>query len=167
MKEVIKVLDRLSSICGKIGEIAIGICGLGILISMVFAIVPRMFFGFSFAWPEEVARYLMIWVAFVGASVALKRSELVSFEFFVSLFHGKRKHVANLISRVITLYFLVVFVIVGTQMLPSYMKSRATAVPITLFWPALGLFVGGVFMLIHTIDAGLHDILILAGKEET
>ena len=60
-----------------------------------------------------------------------------------------------------------VFVIVGTQMLPSYMKSRATAVPITLFWPALGLFVGGVFMLIHTIDAGLHDILILAGKEET
>lgn len=159
-------MDSLSGICGKIGEVAIGICGIGILVSMIFAIVPRLFFGFSFAWPEEVARYLMIWVAFVGSSVAMKRSELVSFEFFVSLFKGKRKYIAHLVSRAITLYFLVAFIWVGTQMLPSYMKSRAIGVPITLFWPALGLFVGGVFMLVHTLDGGLHDILALAGKEE-
>ncbi|MCI8660765.1 MAG: TRAP transporter small permease [Lachnospiraceae bacterium] len=149
----------------KIGEMIIGICGIGILISMIFAIIPRTLFGFSFAWPEETSRYLMIWVAFIGSSVAMKRCELVSFEFFVSMFHGKNKFAAALIARAITLYFLVIFLHVGVQMLPSYMKSKAVGLPITLFWPALGLFVGGIFMLVHTIDGGLHDILSLMGKE--
>lgn len=165
MKIFIQSVDFLSKACQKIGETVIGICGIGILVSMIFAIVPRTFFGFSYAWPEEVSRYLMIWVAFVGASVAMKRGELVSFEFFVSLCRGKRKYIANLIARAFTLYFLIFFIQVGIQMLPSYMKSKAVGVPITLFWPALGLFVGGLFMLVHTIDGGIHDILGLTGKE--
>lgn len=164
MDKFVKGMELLSGCCERIGEIAIGICGIGILISMLFAIVPRTFLGFSYAWPEELARYFMIWVAFVGASVALKRSELVSFEFFVSLFHGKNKYIASLIARAITFYFLVVFIRVGIQMLPSYMKSRAIGLPITLFWPALGLFIGGIFMLIHTVNGILHDILELKGK---
>lgn len=166
MKGLIHRLDLLSEFCMKIGEVIIGICGIGILISMLFAIVPRTFFGFSFAWPEETSRYLMIWVAFIGSSVAMKRCELVSFEFFVSMFHGKNKRGATLIARIITLYFLVIFLNVGVQMLPSYMKSKAVGLPITLFWPALGLFVGGILMLVHTIDGGIHDILVLTGKEE-
>lgn len=166
MTRLVTAIDGISAICGRIGEIIIGICGLGILISMLFAIVPRSFLGFSYAWPEEVSRYLMIWVAFVGASVALKRSELVSFEFFVSLCRGKSKYMANLTARLITLYFLVIFIQVGTQMLPSYLKSKASGVPITLFWPALGLFVGGIFMLVHTVDGGIHDICGLMGKEK-
>lgn len=166
MKDLIHLLDSLSGFCMKIGEIIIGICGVGILISMIFAIVPRTLFGFSFAWPEETSRYLMIWVAFIGSSVAMKRCELVSFEFFVSMFRGKNKFAATLIARAITLYFLVIFLHVGIQMLPSYMKSKAVGLPITLFWPALGLFMGGIFMLVHTIDGGIHDVLGLMGKEE-
>lgn len=166
MKGLIKGLDYLSSTCRTLGETIVGICGIGILVSMIFAIIPRAFFGFSFAWPEETSRYLMIWVAFIGSSVAMKRCELVSFEFFVSMFHGKNKFIANLIAKAVTLYFLLVFINVGIQMLPSYMKSRASGLPITLFWPALGLFIGGIFMLIHTIDGGIHDVLGLIGKEE-
>lgn len=165
MMSLMAVTDRISEVCGKIGEVVIGICGIGILVSMMFAIVPRSLLGFSYAWPEEVSRYLMIWVAFVGASVALKRSELVSFEFFVSLCRGRYKYAASLIARMITLYFLVIFIQVGTQMLPSYLKSRASGVPITLFWPALGLFVGGIFMFVHTINGVIHDICGLTGKE--
>lgn len=166
MKKLVKGLGNLSRLCEKIGEIAIGICGIGILISMLFAIIPRTFLGFSYAWPEELSRYFMIWVAFIGASVAMKRSELVSFEFFISMFRGKSKYVVNLVIRAITIYFLIVFIRVGTQMLPSYMKSRAIGLPITLFWPALGLYIGGIFMTIHTVNAIVQDILKLSGKED-
>lgn len=166
MNKFVKGMELLSDLCERIGEIAIGICGIGILISMLFAIVPRTLLGFSYTWPEELSRYFMIWVAFVGASVALKRSELVSFEFFVSLFRGKNKYIASLIVRGITFYFLAVFLRVGVQMLPSYMKSKAVGLPITLFWPALGLFIGGIFMLVHTVNGILHDILELKGRGE-
>lgn len=43
MKGLIKGLDYLSSTCRTLGETIIGICGIGILVSMIFAIIPRAF----------------------------------------------------------------------------------------------------------------------------
>ena len=40
-----------------------------------------------------------------------------------------------------------------------------TTVPIQLIWPAAGVLLGGVFMVIHMISQVCHDILRLTGRE--
>jgi TRAP-type C4-dicarboxylate transport system permease small subunit len=46
---------------------------LAAMAALVFAnVVGRYLFGLSFAWAEEVARYLMIWAALLAAGLALR-----------------------------------------------------------------------------------------------
>jgi TRAP-type C4-dicarboxylate transport system permease small subunit len=37
----------------------------------------------SAAWTEEVARYLLIWIVFIGAGIGCRRRQLISLEFIV------------------------------------------------------------------------------------
>lgn len=39
---------------------------------VVVNVIARYTFGFSFSWVEEVTRYMMIWVCFLGAGPALR-----------------------------------------------------------------------------------------------
>ena len=69
----------------------------GMLLVVFFGVVNRIFFQFPMAWSEEVARYLLIWVVFLGGSLGIKRSIHISvdaliiivrpaFQKFISLF---------------------------------------------------------------------------------
>ena len=166
MKKVIRFFDALSNICDKVGIVIICITGFGILVSMLCGVFSRVFLEFAFIWPEETSRYLLIWTTFVGSSVALKRGELVRFEFILNLFKSKKsERIVELVGRFFLLAFLIAFLIIGTEAIPIYSKSRAVGLPITLIYPASGLFVGGSFMLIHTIDNILNDIAFLFKKE--
>ena len=44
----------------------------GVMVVLVFLnVVCRYIFNFSIIWAEEVSQYLMVWVAFLGAGLAL------------------------------------------------------------------------------------------------
>ena len=58
-----------------------------VLILMVLVVVLQVifrYFGNPLSWPEEVARWTMIWVTFAGASYAFKNGGLIRVEFFVN-----------------------------------------------------------------------------------
>ena len=51
-----------------------------LFIIVVAAIVARYGFGQAVSWTEEVPRYLLIWVSFLGAAVCVLKREHVGFE---------------------------------------------------------------------------------------
>ena len=49
--------------------------------ALVFTnVVTRYLFGFSLNWAEEASRYLMIWVAYLGAGLAMREGRHVAIE---------------------------------------------------------------------------------------
>lgn len=63
------------------------------LIVMVFIVVLQVvfrYFGKPLSWPEEVARWTMIWITFAGASHCFKNGGLIRVEFFVQKFFSKK-----------------------------------------------------------------------------
>lgn len=49
--------------------------------TLVFVnVVGRYLFGVSFAWAEEVSRYMMIWLAFLAAGLALREGAHIAVE---------------------------------------------------------------------------------------
>lgn len=76
-----------------------------VLILMVLVVVLQVifrYFSHPLSWPEEVARWTMIWVTFAGASYAFKNGGLIRVEFFVHKFFkpGAQK-VINIIDMVL------------------------------------------------------------------
>ena len=150
--------DWLSTMCAKLGKVIILVGGTGILLSMAIGVFSRALLPQAYVWPEEVSRYLLIWCTFIGGSVALHNKNLVRFEFIINLFKGKAYTVAEIVGHTLSLIFLVLFTRIGIDLIPYYLHSVGTTVPIQLIWPAAGVLLGGVFMV-------CHDVLRLTGRE--
>ena len=136
MTKICTFLDRVSNMINKAARVILLICGTGILFSMTCGIFSRSLLPRSFMWPEEVSRYLLIWVCFVGASVALHNRDLIRFEFIINLFKGKAYTAVELLGNVLSLIFLVFFTKIGIGLIPYYLKAMGTTVPIKMIWPA-------------------------------
>ena len=76
-----------------------------VLILMVIVVVLQVifrYFGNPLSWPEEVARWTMIWVTFAGASYAFKNGGLIRVEFFVNrYFKPGAQKIINIIDMVL------------------------------------------------------------------
>lgn len=76
---------------------------------VMFGVITRNFFNFSLSWVEELARYLTIWIAAMGAAIATKDGEHVYveaiFRFIPSKLHSYFKGFLGVVSVV----FLVIF----------------------------------------------------------
>ena len=83
-------MENLRQISGKLSllsEKAVYYTLVVMMIVMTLTVIVQVFlryvFSFSLSWSEEVARYLMIWVAFLGGSLALQKGLHIGVELFL------------------------------------------------------------------------------------
>lgn len=151
LKKVIGIMGFIDDQINTFAKWICFLCGAGIVICLGLQVTTRYIMHNALIWPEELARFLMIWVAFVGGSVAMKNKALVNFQFILNMFSLRIRKVLNLFINILILVFCIFFLHTGFHALSMYKNFIATGVKISLFWPASGLFVGGAFMLIHVI----------------
>ena len=117
----------------------------------------RYVLGMGIGWSDELARYINIWVALFGASIAFKYGDHVGIEFFRNFLPDKALRIFKFLVQVLVF----VFMIISEYYFYSYfMKSRALtpAMQIPYRWIQVSLFVGFAIMLVHLIRFILIDI---------
>jgi TRAP-type C4-dicarboxylate transport system permease small subunit len=144
------ILDTMSKIVKKFLGVLLGI----MLVSALVTVGTRYFFGKSFAWSEELIRYLIIWVSFLGAAVAYKEEGLVIFDMLVNAVHGKIKRNLLLFNNTVTLLFAsYVFVnSIKTIMMPSIAKQKSIGLQIPMSIPFLAVPLGLGLIVIFSIN---------------
>jgi len=70
----------ITHLCGIAMFIMVFCIGLGILNRFLFS---HSSLSFSMPWTEEVTRYLMTWVVFLGAAVATREDKLIGLQFII------------------------------------------------------------------------------------
>lgn len=79
---------------------------------MVFVVVIQVIFRYSghpLSWPEEVARWMMIWITFAGASYAFRNGGLIRVDYFVKKFFSAKlqKYIAISAMILMILFFAI------------------------------------------------------------
>lgn len=94
-------------------------------------VVSRYVFAHSLNWSEEIARYLMVWVTYIGAGLAMREGQHVAIE-FGQAFLPKQLHVwiRGLVALAI-LFFLVVLTVAGIQFSEFAWRQRTPVMQ----WP--------------------------------
>ena len=106
-----RILGRLKIIYQKPVELACGALMVAITAVVFLQVVSRYVFNYPFDWPEELARYLFVWVALLGAALALRRGAHFSIDALVkSLPAAWRRVVPLLIHTSLGIFTLVVSV---------------------------------------------------------
>jgi TRAP-type C4-dicarboxylate transport system permease small subunit len=77
----VEVID-LKLILKNLIEILAGICICSMCASVVVAVVDRFIIGYGLPWPEELARFLLIWSAFLSAASVTRRGQHYVVDFF-------------------------------------------------------------------------------------
>ncbi|NNF24989.1 MAG: TRAP transporter small permease [Rhodobacteraceae bacterium] len=161
----------------KIGR-AIGILAIGL---MVLAILIQVFFRYvlnnALPWPDEAARFMMLWLTGLMAPTAYRRGGFVAIDLAVRALPQRLGAIISLFLLVVALAVLLVALPIGWKEVTGFGGRFATAalyVPTALdfsewlrvprSWMMASLLVGVVLLIIVNIELMLRSIITLLGS---
>lgn len=133
-----------------------------VLLQVVGRYVP---FIKPFSWTEEIARWMLVWLSFLGASHIAKSSSYIRVDFFVNIMPQGVKKVVNTISKLVMLAFtgwfayksFIVFTTVSTHEV-----GPTTQLPMLLVRSSM--FIGMAITFLQMLSAG--GLMLLDPEEE-
>lgn len=134
---------------------------MGMLTILVMVVLLAVFFryvlGDSLPWSEEVARYLCVWVGFIGASVALNRRVHIGVEFFVDRLPPALKRRIKLAMEFVILGLLLFISYFGIELVFFQIPQRSSALLISMAWPYASVPAGTLLMIVQCLTLILED----------
>jgi TRAP-type C4-dicarboxylate transport system permease small subunit len=129
---------------------------------MTFIIFLQIFsrvIGRAFSWSEEVARYLMIWGAFIGASSIIRTWENIYVDCLIEKLFPKLKKVMYLLIKLIMLAFMIYVTYITLKVLPFIgFCQKAPALQVSMFWAYLGMIIGLILIVVQLLGIILNDL---------
>ena len=127
---------------------------MALMVALVFAnVVSRYLFNRSFIWAEELSQYLMVWVTFLGAGLALRQGRHVAVEMLQDALPGPIGRAMRVLVAVLVIAFLVVLVVLGFQIVEFAWQQETPAMNISAGIPYLAVPVGALLFLSHFLLA--------------
>jgi TRAP-type C4-dicarboxylate transport system permease small subunit len=118
--------------------------------ALVFVnVVARYIFGDSFGWADELSRFAMIWVAFLGVGLALRYGQLVAVEAMQGALPDGAAALLRWLSIAAMAAFLIVLIVLGLQFVEFSWRNRTPVLQISRGWPYLAVPLGAAFALLH------------------
>ncbi|MCJ7705704.1 MAG: TRAP transporter small permease [Desulfobacterales bacterium] len=157
-------MENLRQISGKLSllsEKAVYYTLVVMMIVMTLTVIVQVFlryvFSFSLSWSEEVARYLMIWVAFLGGSLALQKGLHIGVELFLVRVSSRTRRWVSILSKMFILIFLIYLTIGGLKITWAVRDQSSPALLFSMAYAYLSAPVGGFFMALQTIHSLIED----------
>ena len=138
------------------------------MVILVFIqVLSREIVGSSFAWTEEVARYLMIWLTFLGGSFAFQHGAHIGIEFFLTklpTFFQKVVTVLAALSSSLSFFYMVVY---GFDIVGRQMGQTSAALNIPMGYVYLVIPISGILMFINLVDVTIKSLkgITVSGQE--
>jgi TRAP-type C4-dicarboxylate transport system permease small subunit len=119
-----------------------------------YAVVRPLF------WGDELARYLFIWISFLGAAVAMGSRLHYGFDYLMEKSPAALRGVVGILTSLLAVGFFLVCLVYGVQSIAVVSAQRSPALQISMAWVYAALPTGSVLMLLHLVD----QMLPSAGK---
>jgi TRAP-type C4-dicarboxylate transport system permease small subunit len=125
---------------------------LAAMATLVFAnVVGRYLLGFSFAWAEEVARYLMIWCALLAAGLALREGAHIAVELLPDALPRRGAIALRALVAAIVAGFLGILVWLGLEYADFARMQRTPVLRLSTGLIYLAVPVGAGLCLLHLL----------------
>jgi C4-dicarboxylate transporter DctQ subunit len=116
-------------------------------------VVLRYLFSHSLIFTEELSRYLMVWIVFLGSALAIRDGSHIRISILVNRLSPKIQQIVSLAAYGLILIFLVVITVEGVKILPRQLYQMCITIDISLFYFYMAIPVGSVLMMIFLLPA--------------
>jgi TRAP-type transport system small permease protein len=130
-------------------------------------VVCRYFLDASLAWYEEVSRFLLIWIVFLGAVIAFIKGDHLGIDVIFMVLRPKYQRMVTVVADVLVIVSLVIMFQGGWDMAIDSLESGwvASSVPIPYGWVYMVGPVSALLMVIQCLIKTHADIRALKGVQ--
>ena len=176
--QVLKPLQIFNDIAGRLGRAL----SVGALALMVVVILLQVFFRYvlnsAMPWPDEAARFMMLWLTGLMAPIALRQGGFVAIDTIAKAIPRRAFEVLSLGLFLLSLLVSVIALQLGWKHVNSgWLFASASlklplqliglkAMKIKLAWMYLSLFTGACLMLAVNVELILRQVITLANQAD-
>src|SRR5512147_2178198 len=107
------MLDRLARVIARIEDVSVGVILLGATFILFQGVVLRYAFNYAFSWTEEVVRYSIVWLVFIGGSIAARRGAHICMDIVVVYLPSRAKLAMAAVATAIACLFTLLITYYG------------------------------------------------------
>jgi TRAP-type C4-dicarboxylate transport system permease small subunit len=136
-------------------ELALMLAVALLVLDVLFGVFTRYALGAQAKWTEELARFLLIWVALLGGALAFGDKGHLGVDYFVhQLYPSARKLVAIVVHILVLFFTCAIFIYGGIRIVSDALQVEQVtpALGWQMGYVYLALPVSGVCMLLFTIE---------------
>jgi C4-dicarboxylate transporter DctQ subunit len=119
-------------------------------------IAGRFLFGYSIFWSDELARFLLVWSAFLGMSVGVRRGAHPAVDSLVRRLPSRWARIVFAVGLACALAFFLIMVGHGTLLVQRTWLQRSPSLGLRMGVPYLSAPVTGLLMCLHTMALALR-----------
>jgi TRAP-type C4-dicarboxylate transport system permease small subunit len=164
ISQIIKKIDRF----GHFLETVFGAFCVFLFAGMIGVTLLGVFFRYimlnPFPWTEELARFLMVFLAFLAMSIAMRREQHITIKFAVDRLSQLSSKLSMGLAYIVDLliaFFLILLLKQGYLMTTKTIMTAST-IDISMFWPYLAVPLGALLtltqLLLNTVKRFLSDM---------
>lgn len=159
VKKTIRVYQRLCIGLNQAVESALFVLGL----SMAGVVCTQVFFRYvlndSLFWSEEVARYLLVWLTFLGATSAYHRGVHPRIESLAVLLPFKIRTGVRVITHLVSLALFIGMIVYGVQFAHFVRLQISPALNLPKWVVTAIIPVSGFILCVHNLRLILEEFL--------
>ncbi len=157
-------MERLSRLCNKAAEKALLVLGLTMAVVVICQVFSRYVLNHSLFWSEELARYLLVWLSFFGASVAYYRNAHPSMDLLYARIPVSSQRLSRIVVHLLCLVFFLLMLWYGCAF-ALFVKNQTTPALSLPKWTIFSIIpASGMIMAIHA-TAKLYREILFGGKK--
>ncbi len=149
-------MDALSHGANRLAERVMAVMLLAMTLLVGVQIAGRFVFSYSIFWSDELARFLLIWISFLGMSVGVRRGAHPGIDSLVRVLPPRSAHVSLTAGILLCLLFFGVMVVYGGMLVLRTWPQRSVALELRMGIPYLAVPVSGLLMFLHAAAIGMR-----------
>jgi len=132
----------------RVIEVAVVAAMAVVSVVVMTEVILRYTLGETLVVTEELSRYLMVWIAFLGSVLLMRERGHIAAQGLGGWFGPLGRRVLAVVADLLSVVFLLTLTWAGLQTLPGQLDQHLTTINIPIFWFYLAIPVGSGLMVL-------------------
>ena len=157
MESVKRISEKLSACSARVLYWTLVVMVSVMTVLVIIQVLLRYIFFYSLSWSEEVARYLMIWVSFLAAALAVQKGLHIGMESLIIRLSPAVRRKVNVLTKSAVLIFLLYLTLGGFKIAWLVREQSSPALFLSMSYAYAAAGAGGLFMAIQLFHSLIEE----------
>lgn len=137
-----------------------------IFVIICATVITRYLLNLVPSWSEEIPRYMLVWISYLGAALCVHYKEHISLDVFFNFLPVRARQIGRLILDLMVGAVGAIMLVFGIGLVRQFGDDLMESIPLTNFWLYLAMPTSGLLIILYIILDEWKGILGLRERRD-